>query len=199
MKKNIRWAWERFLNPDTLRRNLILASLYIAYFEILKESIIGRPKDFFATEWTENGPIESDKYKIQVLFRNKSTIYASLAWLLENNIIDNNDLANFEIVKNSRNELAHELTELIIKGIGLHHLDAFDKLIYLIDKIETWWIINIEIPINDDFMDKEIDISHIVPGAVAMLQVLLDVALGDEEHSKIYYEKFTNLIKRNNR
>jgi hypothetical protein len=198
MKETTRLAWERFLNPDILRQNLILASLYIAYYEILKNSIIGRLKDFFAREWTKEGPMESETYKVEVLTRNKSSIYASLSWLIENEVIDRNDLESFEHIKKCRNELAHELTELINKGIELQHLDAFGKLINLLNKIEVWWILNVEIPTNEDFADKEIDESHIIPGPIAMLQVLLDVALGDEERSKYYYQKFTNLIKSNN-
>jgi hypothetical protein len=86
---------------------------------------------------------------------------------------------------------------LINKGIELQHLEAFGKLIHLLNKIEVWWILNVEIPTNEDFADKQIDESHIIPGPIAMLQVLLDVALGDEERSKFYYQEFTNLIKSN--
>lgn len=46
MNDRIRENWERFLNPEYLRGNLILVSLYIAAFEILKKSIIVRIKDF---------------------------------------------------------------------------------------------------------------------------------------------------------
>jgi hypothetical protein len=198
MKETTRLAWERFLNPDILRQNLILASLYIAYYEILKDSIIGRLKDFFAREWTKEGPMESETYNVKVLTRNKSSIYASLSWLIENKVIDKNDFESFEHIKKCRNELAHELTELINKGIELQHLEAFGKLIHLLNKIEVWWILNVEIPTNEDFADKQIDKSHIIPGPIAMLQVLLDVALGDEERSKFYYQEFTNLIKSNN-
>lgn len=195
MKETTRLAWERFLNPDVLRQNLILASLYIAYYEILKNSIIGRIKDLFATEWTTEGPLVSEKYKLEVLTRNKSPIYASLSWLLENSVIDNNDLQRFEHVKKYRNELAHELIDLINKGIELHHLDAFGELIILLNKIEVWWIVNVEILTDEDFADKEIDESHIIPGPIMMLQLLLDVALGDEERSKFYYQEFTKLMK----
>jgi len=56
MEKKTYLAWEKFLNPDVLRQNLILASIYIAYFEILKDSIVDRPKEFFATEWKHGEP-----------------------------------------------------------------------------------------------------------------------------------------------
>jgi len=196
MKETTRLSWERFLNPDILRQNLILASLYIAYYEILKNSIIGRLKDFFTTEWNKEGAKESEKYKLEVLTRNKSPLYASLSWLIENGVIDVNDLQSFEHVKKFRNELAHKITELINKGIELHHLEVFGNLINLLNKIEVWWIKNVEIPTDEDFADKETNESHIIPGPIAMLQVLLDVALGDEQRSKFYYQEFTNLINK---
>jgi hypothetical protein len=194
MKDTTRLAWERFLNPDILRQNLILASLYIAYFEILKDSIIGHVKDFFADQWTKEGSNESERYKCEIMTRNKSPIYASLSWLIENRIIDNYDLESFENIKKCRNELAHELTNLINKGIQLRHLDTFSELIRLLNKIELWWIVNVEIPTNNEFSEFEIDESHIIPGPIAMLQVLLDVALGDEESSKFYYKEFTKAV-----
>jgi hypothetical protein len=40
MDNNNQAKWERFLDPGVLRPNLILAPLYIAAFEILKNSII---------------------------------------------------------------------------------------------------------------------------------------------------------------
>ncbi|MGB8990492.1 MAG: hypothetical protein WCD80_00395, partial [Desulfobaccales bacterium] len=75
MKKKTFLAWEKFLNPDVMRQNLILASIYIAYYEILKDSIVDRPKEFFATQWTKDGPNESEKYKAEILIRNKSRVY----------------------------------------------------------------------------------------------------------------------------
>lgn len=198
MKETTRLAWEKFLNPDILRQNLTLASLYIAYYEILKECIIGRLKDFFATEWTKEGPMISEKYKCEILARNRSHIYASLSWLIENGVIDSNDLESFEHVKKCRNELAHELMNLITKGIELRYVEAFRDLIALLNKIEVWWIANVEIPTDEDFSDMEIDESHIIPGPIAMLHVLLDVALGDEERSRYYNQEFTTLVNKSN-
>ncbi|MEW6658455.1 MAG: hypothetical protein AB1424_07320 [Thermodesulfobacteriota bacterium] len=92
--------------------------------------------------------------------------------------------------------MAHELTELINKGVQLRHLDTFGELIRSLNKIEVWWILNVEIPTDEDFSDMEIDESHITPGPIAMLQVLLDVALGDEERSKFYYQEFTKAVSK---
>lgn len=47
MDENIQKSWERFLNPESLKENLVISSLYITSFEILKDSIISKIKDFF--------------------------------------------------------------------------------------------------------------------------------------------------------
>ncbi|GAI34251.1 unnamed protein product, partial [marine sediment metagenome] len=81
MDDDVRISWERFLNPEILRTNLIVASLFITAFEMLKDSIIGHIRDFFTNGFDENGWIIDDKYKTEVLSKNKSPLYASLAWL----------------------------------------------------------------------------------------------------------------------
>jgi len=43
----IRQSWEEFLNPEVMRPRLIAASIYIAGFEALKDSIVGRIREFF--------------------------------------------------------------------------------------------------------------------------------------------------------
>ena len=49
MDEKIKQSWERFLNPDSLRANLVTGSLYITAFEMLKDSIIERIRDFYST------------------------------------------------------------------------------------------------------------------------------------------------------
>ncbi len=47
MNEEVEISWERFLNPAELRSNLLIASIYISGFEILKDSIADRIKSFF--------------------------------------------------------------------------------------------------------------------------------------------------------
>ena len=39
-QKKARESWLKFLNPDSLRTNLLLASLYLSAYEILRNSIM---------------------------------------------------------------------------------------------------------------------------------------------------------------
>ena len=51
----------------------------------------------------------------------------------------------------------------------------------LLRKIELWWIVNVEIPINPDFDGQEVNEEGITPGAVLSLQMLIQVASGNTE------------------
>jgi hypothetical protein len=191
MNSKIRQSWEGFLNPEITRPHLIAASIYIAGFEILKDSIVGRVRNFFWTGFDESSEKIDPKYQSEILARNRSPVYASMDWLKEMRAIDDSDVKAFGRVKTCRNTLAHELFSMLIsKGLPQDFEQCFSDMVALLRKIEVWWIINIEIPTNPDFDDKEVDEDGIVTGPVMGMQLLMDIALGDEERSKFYYDEF---------
>jgi hypothetical protein len=38
--------WEKFLNPDSLKANLVRASVYLASYELLKSAVVENPRGF---------------------------------------------------------------------------------------------------------------------------------------------------------
>lgn len=190
MDDNIKASWERFLNPEILRNNLILGSIYIASFEILKDTIITKLKDFFIDGIDENGFIYNDKYKTKVLTLHKNPLQASLIWLQNMDAIDNKDIQKFKKIKTFRNKLAHEMLDFIANIPEDDLLELFNDMINLLTKIGRWWIINVEIPTNPDYDGQEINEDEITPGMNITLQLLFDIALGNEEESKKYYDEF---------
>ncbi|GHU31568.1 hypothetical protein AGMMS50256_20250 [Betaproteobacteria bacterium] len=181
--------WEQLLTPAVMHERLISASLYITAFELLKESIVDRLRSFYIIGFDQDEDVIDERYKTAVLARNKSPLYASLDWLAENAVIDESDLKSFEQLKATRNSLAHELPSLVIGGADFKHVERFQDLIALLQKIEVWWIINLEIPVNPDFDGNEnINEEGIVPGPVLMLQMMLEVLSGNEELLKHYRE-----------
>jgi hypothetical protein len=173
--------WERFLDPEIVKPSLFIATMFITTFEILKNSIVDRIKDFYSISWSEEGSTQSPEYEEKILSRNKSPVYASLNWLHEQQAISDEDLKIFEQLKKTRNLLAHQLFQVVTGQAESNHTDQFSVLVELLRKIEVWWVVNVEIPINPDYSDTEIDEEGIVPGAILSLQMLLQVAGGSTE------------------
>lgn len=191
MDPGVKRSWEEFLNPEVTRPRLIAASIYIAGFEALKDSIVGRIRDFFWTGFNESGDKIDPKYHSDVLARNRSPVYASLDWLKAMNAIDDRDLETFDRVKACRNTLAHKLfAALGSEGLPADFERCFTEMVALLRKIEVWWVINVEIPTNPDYDGSDVDEDGIVPGAVMSMQLLLDIALGDNERSRFCYDEF---------
>lgn len=190
MKDHGQQAWEDFLNPEVLRSRLITASLFIAAFEVLKDSVVDRIRDFFCTGFDEGRDIIGPQYQTEVLSRNRSPVYASLAWLESMGAIEAADMAAFDRIKACRNHLAHRLLKLLWnEGMPTDLEERFDEMAALLRKIEVWWIREVEIPTNPDFDGREIDEAAIVPGPLIGLQVLQDIALGPDERSRFYWEE----------
>ena len=191
MDHNVRRSWEEFLNPEVTRPRLIAASIYIAEFEVLKEAIVDRTRDFFWMDFDESGDKIDPRYKSDVLDRKKSPVYASLSWLREMNVINDSDIRVFDRVKACRNTLAHNLfSTLASEGLPPDFEQRITEMVELLRKIEVWWIVNVEIPANPDYDGIHIDEEEILPGRLAGIQLLRDIALGDEKRSRFYYEEF---------
>lgn len=178
--------WEQLLTPAEMQEKLISASLYVTAFELLKESIIGRIRSFYMVGFDADGDFIDEKYETAVLSRNKNPLLASLDWLSENEVVNENDRQAFERIRTTRNLLAHELPAMVMGSKDFHHVERFQELVALLKKIEVWWVVNMEIPVNPDFDGKEIDEEGIVPGPVLMLQMMLEVLSGNEELLKHY-------------
>lgn len=180
--------WENFLNPDILKPRLIMASVYNFAYSMLKDTIINRIRDFFIYDNKEG----LQDYNNEVLSLNKnkkSPIHASLQWLKNMEAIEQKDIETFKKITDCRNELAHEIHNILInKGSPTDFTDNFKNLFYLFRKIETWWIVNIEFPINSDYIGKDIksiDKNDIMTGPMVCLKTLIDVAITE---NKTYYD-----------
>jgi len=186
MDERVQESWERFLHPAALRTNMITASLIITAYELLKDAVISRIRDFFSIGSKESSP----KYRADVLSKNKSPLYASLQWLKEVEAINDDDLVTFDLVKRFRNDLAHEPARFLTDGLPNEWPDRFNEIVKLVGKIEKWWIFNVEIPSNPEYHGEEIKEEDILPGAIMTLKLMFEIALGSEEESMRYFNHF---------
>lgn len=191
MNPNPRNSWDDFLNPDVMRTRLISTSIYIAAFELLKDSIIERPRNFLCLGFDKDENIVDSDYQSDVLSRNRSPLHASIDWLMENGAMSAADMAAFDRVKTCRNHLAHRLLHFLgNEGMPLDFEKCFQEMVGLLRKLELWWITNVDIPTNPDLDGQKIEEDDIQPGPVLMLKLLYDIALGSEERSRFYHEEF---------
>ena len=133
-----------------------------------------------------------------MLIRNRSPVYASLDWLKEAGAITDADIEVFERAKEYRNLLAHGLTRLLMEGLPQDFSERFQDMVTLLDKIERWWIVNVEIPTDPDFVAEagEIDEEGIIPGTMINLQMILDIALGPDERAYVYIREFKKRVQK---
>jgi hypothetical protein len=104
------------------------------------------------------------KYQSEVLARNRSPVYASLDWFKELQAISDDDVAVFESVKKLRNEIAHAFPRMLTKGLPSDLPKRFNEMLSLLEKIERWWIVNVDIATDPEFQGNEIDEEAINPG-----------------------------------
>lgn len=183
-------SWEKFLHPETLKNNLIAISLFITAFEMFKDRVVEKPETFFTNGFDEKGLIVDERYKYEVLVLSKSKVYASLLWLEKMEAIEQTDIAIFDSIRQHRNEVAHEPMEFLASSKRNFDSSKFRDLIALLAKIEKWWFVNFELSIDPDMLPEGANSDEVVPGPIWSLQLMLDIALGNEPEEGYYYKAF---------
>jgi hypothetical protein len=171
---------DKFLNPERVKSNLILSSLYLSAYELLKSAIIENIKDLFTFGFdADSKPILDNEYSEQVRKIDRDLLRASCLWLEKNGAMSHEEVEQVVQLRNHRNQIAHELPRLLIdSGLNLN-IDYFVHVRQLLEKIEVWWILNFEIPSNSDFDGVEVDPKEITPGRVVALDYLISIVLSD--------------------
>ena len=127
----------------------------------------------------------SQEYKEQVLNRRipalknkKNTYYSSCLWLKENGVITEEEVEELHKVKLHRNKIAHELPKLLVDSDHEINIELFESINKLLTKIEQWWIVEFEMPVNpefDNFDYVNVDMNEIKSGNIILLNHLIEV------------------------
>tara|TARA_R110000850_G_scaffold29269_1_gene80888 strand:+ start:1281 stop:1880 length:600 start_codon:yes stop_codon:yes gene_type:complete len=183
-------SWEKFLDPEKLRGSLLAASLYIAAYETCRESILDKLKSFYFDYIDENGPHPGPAYQSEVLSKAKSPVEATLKWFLEMKAIEEPDIAAFSKARKLRNQIAHDMPKYITEPD--HQIDqaVFEGLLEVTRKIGVWWVVNVEIATDPDYDETEVDEEEIQIGTIIMIQLMMDIAYGNEPEEGFYYREF---------
>lgn len=181
-------AWKDFLNPDILRARLLRVGLFLVAHEILLGSIKDRLSDFFSSSWSaDEGWKPSPSYRKEVLSLDPKgkddALRGSIVWLRKMNVIDQTDEVSIRELTQERNRLAHELRSIIGGEIQNDFLNLFPRLVRTIEKIDRWWVVNVELDTDPDVMGQDIDEKNVRPGSVSLLKILEKVALGENDEA----------------
>ena len=169
----------KFLNPGAIKSNLILSSLYLTAYELLKDAIISNIRDFFSFDYRDGKAIPDEQYKEEVTKVHRDLLHASCLWLQRNGVITENEVEEINKIRRHRNQVAHELLRLLSEADLNLNIEYFLRIRELLEKIEIWWIENVEIPSNADFDGVEVSKKDIRPGRVVALDYIVLVASGD--------------------
>jgi hypothetical protein len=175
-------SWEKLLNPQTLRTNLMLASLSLTAYELLIRTVVDRIRGFFTCDFMGEGdnPLVHDRYQ-EVKRPNSNLLLASCQWHEQNGAISVDDVAIIKDIRRHRNQIAHELPHFlgdVDREISLEHLQEIRRLLR---KIEIWWIRNVDLTIDSNFDGVEVADEDIHPGPVLVLDEIIRMALDNED------------------
>lgn len=175
--------WLKLLNPEEVKFQLITSSFYITAYDILIETVVQKIKDFYMSGFDENGMIIDPNYKKQVRSLHKQDIViASSLWLKKHDAISEGDLEKIKIFKEHRNELAHELSEMIVDSDKRTRIELIKEIRDLRFKILKWWFINFEMEINPELTDlkpEELDFNEVLSLNMFVINYLVNI-LDDE-------------------
>jgi len=138
-------SFKNIPNPNTLKNNLILSSLYINFFESLKDYTIDKVKEFYL-KGQNNEFKYSEEYDEKITFKitNKNTkLKVSLNWFVDNGAIELARVKEFDDLVDYINFLAHEMSKFIFEGDSDELDDKLGKLMKLKVDLDRWWILNI--------------------------------------------------------
>ncbi len=192
--------WGEFLNPGVLKRRILTAGIFLAAYEMLKASIIERPKEFFAQDWSAaKGWQCSDYYREVVLSKDPKgkadALRSSIAWLLEVGALSEEDVSDFRTLTDARNQFAHELSA-VATGTNSPDFEAlFPILRQMLASLERWWIVNVEMELEEDWNAEDLNVDEILPGRLITLDVMSNTAIGDEEAAWRFYNDFLEAVQ----
>jgi hypothetical protein len=192
MSSDIDASWEKFLNPESLKQHLQAGGIYLAAYEMFKNSLVGHPRDFFCNGFAEGKEKIDPKYQTEVLSLDKNhTYHASALWWKKQGVLTDDDIALSVKIREHRDEIAHDIPRFLGTANGVIRLDLLESVFVLLTKIDKWWIQQVEIPTNPDFDDRQLteeELDGVASGNMIFLSLMIPIAFGDDSRLRAVYE-----------
>jgi hypothetical protein len=186
-------GWEKFLNPDNLRGNLLRASVFLSAYELMKSTILDRPYGFFSVTG------DSSRYKDEVLsLYPGDRMQASCLWFKKMGAISDGDVASVQQLRKHRNAIAHELPKFLVDPQRHVDMQLLDIIHFLLDKVDRWWIREIEMPANPNFDNEDPSVvpdNEIYSRRMLAMDVILGIVYGKDEELRGAYKRLREGLK----
>ncbi len=183
--------WNNILNEDVLKFNINFAALFVLNFECLKDYIITQPRTFYSDVLIKDGELcceETEEYKKEVRSLEKNIENASLRWFMNTDAITEEDYNLYQELRERRNDITHELLKNLNSGFNETDAKLYVKLLELYQKIDKWWINEIEIPISGEVLPDEYDSEQVLGGQAMILSIINDIIFDNNK------ERYKNLL-----
>ncbi len=161
--------------------NIIISVLFILIFESLKDLIIEKLRDFYCNLYdfsTDKFSIkESKNYAQKVRSLNPQNIfYASLQWFQNYNAICDSDVEVIKQIEKCRNDnIVHNYFKVLTNGLSQDDLSLLPKLFQIYDKLDSWWIYNIETDWDEIPNSESVDPEMCHSMDFVMILIILDI------------------------
>lgn len=178
--------WMKLLDPEEVKFQLITSAFYITSYDILIESIVHKLKGIYLLGFDDNEMVLDEKYKTEVknLYK-KDIVIASAIWHRNKGAISDEDVERIKLFKEHKNELAHELSEIIGDSTKRTKTELIKEIRELRFKILKWWFINFEMKINPQLFKlkpEDLDFNEVLGLNMFVINHLVNIL--DDEISK---------------
>ena len=137
---------------------------------------------------------ESGAYKEKVRALDKNIENASLKWFIDAGGITQEDYDTYQKIRKRRNDITHELIKNLNVGFGEEDAQLFADMLRIYNKLDKWWINEIEVPTSADDIPEDYDRDGVCGGQALMLSIINEIVFGNEGNK--YKELLNELMKR---
>ena len=192
--------WKNILDENILKTNINFAAVFVMNYECLKEFVIEQVRDFYSEHFYMDGDRivceESNTYKEKVRALDKNLENASLKWFMDAEAITQEDYDRYQIIRKKRNDITHKLLKKLNEGFSEEDVRLFEDMMRIYNKLDRWWINEIEIPTSADDIPKDYDRNGVCGGQALILSIINEIIFGNEGDK--YKELLNEFMKNKN-
>ena len=176
--------WKNILDENILKYNVSFAAIFVLNYECLKDYIINQVRDFYSDngKWDGDNYMseETAKYKKEVRALDKNIENASLKWFLQLDVITVDDFEKYQVIRKRRNDITHKLLKNLNDGFTENDIKLFGDMLEIYNKIDKWWINEIEIPITGNDIPEDYNRNEVCGAQAMILSIINSIVLGNK-------------------